>query len=288
MFLIEQLTNLAVPYSVLLIAMAITVFKPKYWFFAMLTTLILGYLYQTIQLIGMVYLGVAFAVSFWQQKSSGVLQHVLRFIIIVFCIALAIHQIPGFNNLPVIDNSQKGPLSMPFTLYLNWDKPFILFLLLALFPTLFERLNPQLPAWLKQKTAQSLLFLFIPVAIFGLAMTANLITWELRLPNWWWLFALNNLILTCVVEEVFFRGFILKSLTEKAPAVLALLISSILFGAAHFAGGADYMLVATCAGALYGLVYLISGQLRYAIFAHFSINFIHLAFFTYPMLNHTL
>ncbi|MGM0785563.1 MAG: CPBP family glutamic-type intramembrane protease, partial [Pseudomonadota bacterium] len=52
---------------------------------------------------------------------------------------------------------------------------------------------------------------------------------------------------------------------------------------AHFPGGVAFVLVATGAGLLYGLVYLWAGRLIGAVLVHWGLNLTHLLLFTYPM-----
>ena len=63
---------------------------------------------------------------------------------------------------------------------------------------------------------------------------------------------------------------------------LPLLAASVLFGLAHAAGGPVLIVVATMAGAGYGLAYAISGRVEAAIVAHVTLNSLHFLFFTYP------
>ena len=94
-----------------------------------------------------------------------------------------------------------------------------------------------------------------------------------------------------MAEEAFFRGFVQQKLMEKLSVKLsarraawgATCIGAMLFGLAHFAGGPGYVLAATLAGLLYGVVYLYTGRLSMAIAVHFLLNILHLLFFTYPM-----
>ena len=54
----------------------------------------------------------------WQQA----LGHTL---FILLAIALALHWLPGFNSTKVIDGVILSPGALPFTMYLNLDKPLI-------------------------------------------------------------------------------------------------------------------------------------------------------------------
>ncbi|MFM4703140.1 lysostaphin resistance A-like protein [Aeromonas bivalvium] len=197
-------------------------------------------------------------------------------LVVAWSLALMLHLVPGFANLKVLDRVLAGPASVPFTLYLNLDKPLIFFALLLAWPTL---LGPGGPVRWR------------PLVLLSLPLAALLITaWQLGalrpeagLPHWWWLFAFNNLLFTCVAEEALFRGLIQQGIAARSRVWLGVLAASLLFGAAHLAGGPLLMLFAALAGACYGLAFQLSGRLAVAILLHFLFNFAHLALFTYPL-----
>ncbi|WP_409011335.1 lysostaphin resistance A-like protein [Aeromonas salmonicida] len=197
-------------------------------------------------------------------------------LVLLWAIALMLHLIPGFSNLKVLDQVQAGPASVPFNMYLNLDKPLVFFGLLLAWPALLGQGGAI--RW------RALALLLLPLA--ALLITAwqlGALKPEAGLPYWWWLFALNNLLFTCVAEEALFRGFIQQGVAARSRLWLGILVASLLFGAAHLAGGPLLMLFAALAGACYGLAFQFSGRLSVAIVIHFLFNFAHLALFTYPL-----
>ena len=246
---------------------------------------------------GLILLGIALLTALWLERLSPVAalvslaglllawrtpglsqpwRGVALTLVLLWAMTLTLHLVPGFDNLKVLDRVQADPASVPFTLYLNLDKPLIFFGLLLAWPALLG------PGGTMR---------WRPLALLILPLAALLITaWQLGalkpdvgLPHWWWLFAFNNLVFTCVAEEALFRGLIQQGVASRSKPWLGLLVASLLFGAAHLAGGPLLVLFAALAGACYGLAFQLSGRLSVAILLHFLFNFAHLALFTYPL-----
>lgn len=207
--------------------------------------------------------------------------------LVAWCAAMALHVMPGFKNLLVLDAVTSGPASAPFTLYFNLDKPLIIFAVFLAYPSMLDTRPAGEYDSLHDRTDAGARQLVILASVFGLmivlALLSSTIRPEFSLPEWWWIFALNNLVFTCVAEEVFFRGYVQNSFASITNQWTGIGIASILFGIVHFPSGPVIVLFTCLAGLLYGLTYHFSGRLVAAIGMHFSVNIIHLLFFTYPV-----
>jgi membrane protease YdiL (CAAX protease family) len=203
---------------------------------------------------------------------------------VALAIALAMHWLPGFHNLRVIGPQRITPDAVPFTMYLNLDKPLIGFWLLLVLPWIRGRAN--VAATLTCGTAG---MLATAATVLAFALLLGTVAWAPKWPDHGWLWVLNNLLLVTITEEALFRGYVqggLSRLLERSRwgATIALLASAVLFGLAHAAGGWQWMLLAGVAGIGYGLAYR-RGGLSAAVLAHFGLNTLHFALFTYPMLQ---
>ncbi|EKO4006567.1 CPBP family intramembrane metalloprotease [Vibrio fluvialis] len=235
------------------------------WMVDKLTTLALA--------ISVAGLGLGYAIP----KLSGYVKNLAWTLLLLWCAALMLHALPGFGNTKVLDTVLTGPMSTPFSLYLNIDKPLVFFALWLAFPSLLGTLAP--PHW------RNTLFVLPP--LLGLLLVAwflGALKPEFSLPDWLWLFALNNLLLTCMVEEALFRGLIQQTLTRVGGEIFGIAAASLLFGLAHLSGGILLVVFAALAGLGYGLAFHFSGRLWVAVAFHFLFNLTHLVFFTYPVL----
>ncbi len=257
--------------------------KTTAWRIPLLLTLIAAVTFNVLTVIGAAIMisGIAIA-SFTARQQAKPLLYAGHIIVVLWIIGLILHLYPGINNLLVLDHVNSGPLSRPFTLYFNIDKPMLIFALLLLVPNIVSNNEynwHHLSLSLRQKTIIGGGLISLPL----LAWALQLVQPELTLPSWWWIFAINNLIFTCVAEEVLFRGYIQGLLCKKLAPTIAITIASILFGLAHFAGGPLFIIIATLAGIVYGLSYYWTKKITVAIVVHFAFNVLHLFFFTYPL-----
>lgn len=222
------------------------------------------------------YLAKHAAASRWQRIIFGVLSAMLA-------LALAMHRLPGFNNPRLIADIKFSADAAPFTLYANFDKAAVGLILLA---------------WLCNRTDtvsgwRELIWRALPIAVVTavvvivVALTLGYVRPEIKLSWFTPVFLVTNLLFTCVAEEAFFRGFLQDRLVKVFPstelgALIAVLCSGALFGAAHFAGGPIYVLLATLGGLGYACAYAAAKRIEAPIMAHFAFNAVHFIGFTYP------
>ncbi|WP_017905607.1 CPBP family intramembrane glutamic endopeptidase [Pseudomonas asplenii] len=203
---------------------------------------------------------------------------------VLLAIALALHWLPGFHNGRVISAVHLTPDAVPFSMYLNLDKPLIGFWLLLVCPWLVNQRSPG-----RVLVSATSAWAVTTLLALGCACLLGIVDWAPKWPehSGWWL--LNNLLLVSLVEEVLFRGYIQGGLSRRLRSLpqgqtLALLGASLIFGLAHIGAGWSWVLLATLAGVGYGLAYRFGG-LAAAILTHVALNTVHFAFFTYPMLQ---
>lgn len=218
-----------------------------------------------------------------RQQTIPVARYLGHGLFIVLALSLALHWLPGFYNGRAIDPQRFSDNSVPFSMYLNLDKPLIGFWLLLACPWIVARRSLRLSI-----CVAALALTLTAIAALGGATLLGIITWAPKWPEQAWLWVLNNLLLVTLVEEALFRGYVQGGLSQRFKHLpygenLALLLASLLFGLVHLGAGWHWVLLASIAGVGYGLAYRFGG-LGAAVATHFGLNLLHFGLFTYPML----
>ena len=208
-------------------------------------------------------------------RTRGPVRLIGHAVLILWSLALGAHLLPGVQNLLILDHVQSGPASAPYSLHLNLDKPVVFFTLLLAWPFLLRRNNPAgRPALLSG--------LLLLAALLPLALLTGALRLEPCFPEWALLWMASNLLLTCLAEEAFFRGYLQQGLSRRFGPAAGIAAASLLFGLVHLGAGPAVAGFATLLGLACGLGYWGSGTFRVPVLMHFAFNLTHLLLFTYP------
>lgn len=201
------------------------------------------------------------------------------------------HFLPGFQNWNLACNVILSPGSLPYSLWINYDKAFIgLLILVCLLPTLQGKVEwkQTLRIALPMACASVGILLFLSV-YFGI------VVWDPKLPSFFFIWLPINLFFVVIPEEALLRGFIQKELFYWLGGrgwahVGCVLISSLIFALFHVAwvGNVSFLLIVLAAGILYGSIYQYTQRIESSMMCHFAVNVCHLIFFTYPALSKAL
>ena len=203
---------------------------------------------------------------------------------IALAAGLASHWLPGFLSARAIAGVRLSPEAAPYSMYLNLDKPLIGFWIAFACPWVFIAFS--------LRRCLGVTSIALPVtaaACLSTALLLGLIGWSPKWPAQTGIWALNNLLLVALTEELLFRGYLQGSLKRWLAALpchdaLAIVVASLLFGLSHLGAGWTWALLAGIAGVGYGAAYRLGG-LPAAVLTHFGLNLLHFSLFTYPMFD---
>ncbi|MBH0038646.1 CPBP family intramembrane glutamic endopeptidase [Pseudoalteromonas sp. SWN166] len=273
----------------------ISIMRQPLWHYLIALSVISAYFQSYINLYALLFTGLYVVLYYCALHTKrAIIRATLSTIFIITSLALALHWVPGFNNLPIVINERITSDAIAFTLYANFDKAMAgLFLCAYFYSNLDSSKKP-----LKADSNKSILLdakqpvLIIITTVFTAliaALTLGLVSFNPKVPDFWLTFIAINLLFTCVAEEALFRGLLQtklsKIITSTRLAILAPVIAASVFALAHFAGGTNYVLVSFIAGLGYGYVFYKTQRLEWAILCHWLVNVCHFFLFTYPMLS---
>ncbi|MBV8665584.1 MAG: CPBP family intramembrane metalloprotease [Burkholderiaceae bacterium] len=138
-------------------------------------------------------------------------------------------------------------------------------------------------AALREFALGSLMGLALICAVTFVLWTAGVVHFE-GAGNGGWLNPLAEMLLAATLEEVVFRAVLFRILADWLGARIALVVSALLFGLAHFSGDGFSLFAfagVTLAGVLLTSAFLRTGRLWLPIGLHFGWNFTSVAVFGY-------
>jgi membrane protease YdiL (CAAX protease family) len=257
------------------------------WMAALGATILVGYLAGLLEAPAVLALSLLACVLLRFRARAGLVRAGYGAIVVVASLLLALHVLPGFHNPVVIRDAVLSAGALPYRQYANFDKGLAGVLILGILGT--ARLNSAASLGTVVRQAGPIVLVTI-ASVMAASLMLGFVRFDPRWTPVFWVWAPINLLLTCVSEEAFFRGFLQREAgraLEDRPsgAAIAVAVSALAFGLAHAAGGWRYVLIAMLAGAGYALVYQRSGRVEASIITHFAVNATHFLLFTYPALG---
>jgi uncharacterized protein len=247
---------------------------------------ILAYHTGILQIAGIIPIGTLLIIEGILKKQSAGITRILLFLAAVLISWFLLrHTLPGFHNWKIMDAVCIGNSYIPYSLWLNFDKPFIGLFVLAWMIPLISTKN-QFKVLLKKTLPLAALGIII---LMFLAVYKGGISADLKLPNFLIPWMIINLFFTVIPEEAFFRGFVQQELFDRishkpTAHVVSVIVASLFFAAAHihWISSIPFLFMVFIAGVIYGTIYQITKSIESAIFTHFALNLVHFIFFTYP------
>lgn len=224
------------------------------------------------------------------RQVTGPSRFILVSLITLLSFALWMHLVPGFHNWELLHKVRLSPDAVPYSLWLNFDKP-----LTGLFPLAFAipliTTKGSLKKWAKIAIPLSILGVIIMIA---LSLSTDIVKWDPKLPPFTLVWLIENLLLVSLIEEAFLRGFLQRELCTAFGGVGwkanvgAVVATALIFALLHiaFVNTISFLCLAFVAGLIYGGIYQYTKAIESSIFCHFLLNVTHLFLFTYPAVAH--
>lgn len=277
-------------YVLIMLAFISLWFNRKIWIWGPLFALsfVCAYYGGLAEIRALVPIGIALlCVASLTQEMPGFVR--MFAVIIASGIALGMfgHFIPGFHNIQFATGWRASATSLPMNLYMNYDKPIVPLFILALL----------LPIIQTSREWSRMLLIAVPWAsltcliLLGLSHLMGVVVFDPKLPSITFLWLTRQIFFVTIPESVLFWGFIQREISEgldnSASAILAVLVTSLLYGLLHLfmIPTLPFFILAFTTGLLYSTIYQMTGRIEAPIFTQLCLNTVHFFFFSYPLLD---
>jgi membrane protease YdiL (CAAX protease family) len=204
-------------------------------------------------------------------------------------ILLINHYLPGFGKWKAITKTSPSIASKSFTIYFNFDKMSIGFLMLSLaLPLISSRSD-----WMKVLKTSAIYGVIGLVVLVIPALLSRYIAFDPKVPAITPIWMVQTLFFTCIPEECFFRGFIQKQAAiflrySKNGTWIAIFAGAVMFSLQDLRSLSwRYFVISLLTGIVYGIVYKKTDRIEAPILTHFAVNLGHMLLFTYPTVSKT-
>ena len=206
-------------------------------------------------------------------------------VVVILAVALAMHQMPGINNILVLDGVSVSALSAEYTLYWNYDKGFAGVVLYSVC------VQPQeSTSWKRAIAATGTIAVLAGVVVGVLAMAAGFVAWDLKWPAILgvWVPAIAGVDMlaeeTSSAEGPHDTQWDRATRRVSEPALAALLAPRRRVRARTSCAGNSIRWLAR-ARASATPAYHLTGRVEASIVVHFLLNLAHLVLFSYPFVG---
>lgn len=254
------------------------------WIGALAAAIVSGYLTDALHGLAALWIAIAGGLAWaYARSTTRVARLPLGISFASFALAMGMALLPGFTRVVLVDDVVLSPGAAPYDIAVGFPKVVVgLFILGLIHPALVSRRG--LAGVLKSAVPVFAATAFVVmIAVFSMGYTAFAPKWTTLFLLW----APINLFFTCLSEEAFFRGFVQHELSRAGSRsdlvrIAALAVGAVLFGLAHFGGGASYVIAATLAGLGYGWAFQRTQRAEASMAVHFGVNAVHFLLFVYP------
>lgn len=224
---------------------------------------------------------------YYKIHSTNIGKVLLWLVIIAAAIAMRAHIMPGFYNWQLIDAEILSDNAHEYSLWLNMDTALVGLGILLFGLTPIHHLH-DVSRMFRKMALPSIIGIGL---IASTATLLKIVQVDAKVPQFWLIWMIINLMITCMSEEALFRFFIQQKLQDwvghkKYGVAFAIFIAALVTTFTHFnLMFAGYMATVFVASIFYGYVYYVTKRIEASILLHFAVNVSHFFFFTYPMLQ---
>jgi uncharacterized protein len=276
---------ISVTYALLLLAVITLWVGKRFWIPLLAGAFVVGILSGVTSALALIWTVVLFGIcTVYRSAKTPVHKGLAAVGVMLLALLLGMHVLPGFRNFLLLEDIVLTPGAAPYTMYLNVDKTLVGIGILA---GCGHALLGKAADWNRALRRAAPILIANVVVVAAIAMAVGYLSWQPKWTPLFWVWAASNLFFTCLSEEAFFRGFIQRELSAALQGrpyadAIAIAVSAVLFGLAHFAGGPVYVALAILAGLGYALVYHRTKSIEMAMLAHFALNATHFLLLAYP------
>jgi uncharacterized protein len=281
-----------IPFLLLLMAVIGLWIDRKLWITALAASIAAAYYTGALQGLAALWIALLTALALayrWARSrppsaQTTLLRLVFGVLFFVLALAMALLLLPGFPRTTLVASTALTPGAAPYGIGLGFAKVVTGILILGLINTDRVRSLRELGTALGRVIP---IFLVTVALVMMFTLALGYVRFEPKWTSLFLIWAVVNLFFTCLSEEAFFRGFVQHELARigsnaKLAAAVAIVVSAVLFGLAHFGGGWTYVAAGIIAGLGYAIAYQRTQRIEAAMAVHFTLNATHFLLFTYP------